>query len=71
MRDEATPSHPLVMTLANTREVLYIVNRSGNRPSHEKAAVYFDRAIDLCRRGGFRKVRLRGDTDFSDRKSVV
>jgi hypothetical protein len=53
------------MTLANTREVLYIVNRSGNRPSHEKAAVYFDRAIDLCRRGGFRKVRLRGDTDFS------
>jgi hypothetical protein len=24
--------HPLVMTLANTREVLYLVNRSGNRP---------------------------------------
>ena len=57
--------HPLVMTLANTREVLYLVNRPGNRPSHEKAAVYFDRSIDLCRRGGFRKVRLRGDTDFS------
>lgn len=57
--------HPLVMTLANTREVLYVVNRSGNRPSHENAAVYFDRSIDLCRRGGFRQVRLRGDTDFS------
>ena len=57
--------HPLVMTLANTREVLYVVNRAGNRPSHEKAAGYFDRAIDLCRRGGFRTVRLRGDTDFS------
>lgn len=57
--------HPLVMTLAKTREVLYVVNRSGNRPSHEKAAGYFDRAIDLCRRGGFRKIRLRGDTDFS------
>ena len=57
--------HPLIMTLANTREVLYVVNRSGNRPSHENAAVYFDRAIDLCRRGGFRQVRLRGDTDFS------
>jgi Transposase DDE domain group 1 len=57
--------HPLVMTLANTREVLYLLNRPGNRPSHENAAVYFDRSIDLCRRGGFRTVRLRGDTDFS------
>jgi hypothetical protein len=57
--------HPLVMTLANTREVLYLVNRSGNRPSHENAAGYFDRSIELCRRAGFRKVRLRGDTDFS------
>ena len=35
--------HPLVMTLANTREVLYLANRSGNRPSHEDAAGYFDR----------------------------
>jgi hypothetical protein len=57
--------HPLVMTLANTRELLYLVNRSGNRPSHERAPVYFDRAIDLCRRGGFKNVKLRGDTDFS------
>ena len=57
--------HPLVMTLANTREVLYLVNRSGNRPSHENAAGYFDRSIELCRRAGFRQVRLRGDTDFS------
>lgn len=57
--------HPLVMTLANTREVLYLRNRSGNRPSHEYAFTYFDRAIALCRRGGFRKIRLRGDTDFS------
>lgn len=31
--------HPLVVTLANTREVLYLANRSGNRPSHENAAV--------------------------------
>jgi len=51
--------------LANTGEPLYLVNRSGNRPSHEKAAVYLDRAIDLCRRGGFRKITLRGDTDFT------
>lgn len=57
--------HPLVMTLAHTREVLYVVNRSGNRPSHERAFAYFDRSIDLCRRAGFRTIRLRGDTDFS------
>lgn len=29
--------HPLLISLANTREVLHIVNRSGNRPSHEGA----------------------------------
>ena len=57
--------HPLVLSLANTGEPLFVVNRSGNRPSHEQAAFYFDRAIALCRRGGFRKIRLRGDTDFT------
>ena len=57
--------HPLLITLANTREVLYVANRSGNRPSHEHAAGYFDWAVKLCREAGFRKVRLRGDTDFS------
>jgi len=57
--------HPPVISLAATGEPLYLVNRSGNRPSSEGAAEYFDRAITLCRRAGFRKVRLRGDTDFS------
>lgn len=57
--------HPLVVSLANTGEPLFIVNRSGNRPSHEGAAAYFDRAIRLCRRGGWKDVLLRGDTDFS------
>jgi hypothetical protein len=57
--------HPLVISLANTGEPLYVVNRSGNRPSHEQAAAYFDRSIRLCRRGGFRKILLRGDTDFT------
>src|SRR3990170_2524304 len=28
---------PLVVSLANTQEVLFIANRSGNRPSHERA----------------------------------
>jgi hypothetical protein len=57
--------HPLVLTLANTGEVLSIVNRSGNRPSHEGAAAEFDRCIQVCFQGGFRRILLRGDTDFS------
>jgi Transposase DDE domain group 1 len=57
--------HPLVITLANTAEPLYLVNRSGNRPSHEGAHASIDRAIAFCRRAGFRRIALRGDTDFS------
>ncbi len=57
--------HPLLVSLANTGEVLRIVNRSGNRPSHEGAHREADRAIELCRRGGFRRILLRGDTDFT------
>src|SRR5438128_899794 len=57
--------HPLVLSLANTREVLGLVNRPGNRPSHEGAAAEVDRALNVCFRGGFRRVLLRGDTDFS------
>jgi len=57
--------HPLIVSLANTQEVLSIENRSGNRPSHEGAWVHCDRAVSLCRRAGFRRVLLRGDTDFS------
>jgi Transposase DDE domain group 1 len=57
--------HPLVLSLANTHEVLSVVNRSGNRPSHEGAAEQVDKALDVCFRGGFRRVLLRGDTDFS------
>jgi Transposase DDE domain group 1 len=57
--------HPLVVSLANTGEILSVVNRSGNRPSHEGAAVEVDRALRVCLEGGFRHVLLRGDTDFS------
>jgi hypothetical protein len=56
---------PLMLTLANTGEVLYIMNRGANRPSHEGAPAYFDRAIALCRRGGWKDILLRGDTAFS------
>jgi hypothetical protein len=57
--------HPLVLSLANTGEVLWLVNRSGNRPSHEGAAAAVDRVVAVCREAGFRQVLLRGDTDFS------
>jgi hypothetical protein len=62
--------HPLVVSLANTGEPLYVVNRSGNRPSHEEAAAYLDRAIQQCRQGGFAKILLRGDTDFTQTKHL-
>jgi len=57
--------HPLIVSLANTGEVLGLVNRSGNRPSHEGAAAEVDRALAVCFRGGFRQALLRGDSDFS------
>ena len=57
--------HPLLISLANTAEPLYLVNRSGNRPSQEQAELYFDKAISLCRRAGFQKILLRGDTKFT------
>jgi hypothetical protein len=57
--------HPLVVSLANTREVLRLVNRSGNRPSHDGAAEQVDKAVAVCFQGGFRRVLLRGDTDFA------
>jgi hypothetical protein len=57
--------HPLVVSLANTAEPLFLVNRSGNRPSHQMAASFIDQSDTLCRRAGFRSFLLRGDTDFT------
>lgn len=62
--------HPLIVSLANTGEVLSIVNRPGNRPSHEGAAEQLDLAIQLCRKAGFRGIYLRGDTDFTQTKHL-
>jgi hypothetical protein len=62
--------HPLVVSLANTAEPLFRINRSGNRPSHEQADVSLDKAAALCRRAGFRKIPFRGDTDFSQTKHL-
>ena len=57
--------HPLLVSLANTSEPLRIINREGNRPSHEGAWAAADDAIELCKNAGFRKFLLRGDTDFT------
>jgi hypothetical protein len=57
--------HPLVISLANTAEPLYLFNRSGNRPSQEQADIFLDKAIALTRRAGFRKILMRGDTKFA------
>jgi hypothetical protein len=62
--------HPLIVSLANTGEPLYVVNRPGNRPSHEGAAQWLDRAAALCGEAGFRKITFRGDTDFSQTASL-
>jgi hypothetical protein len=55
---------PLIVSLANTKEVLYLVNRPGNVPSHTDAAHWIDKAIDQVAPYAER-VCLRGDTDFS------
>jgi hypothetical protein len=62
--------HALVVSLANTGEVLSLLNRPGNRPSHEGAAAEVDRALRVCFEGGFRTALLRGDTDFSQTKHL-
>ena len=68
--------HPLLLTLAGHRpkvgpgEVLRLINRSGNRPSHEGAAEQFDQCIALCRAAGFQRMLLRGDTDFSQTRHL-
>ena len=56
--------HPLLVSLANTMEPLFIMNRSGNKHSSEDAEPIMDKAIALCHKAGFSDILLRGDTDF-------
>ena len=55
---------PLIVSLANTGEHLYLVNRPGNTPSCKDAAFWMDKAVEIVRPFSNR-VCLRGDTDFS------
>jgi hypothetical protein len=62
--------HPLLISLANTAEPLYLLNRTGSRPSQERAGEYLDKAITLCGRAGFRKILLRGDTRIAENANL-
>jgi len=55
---------PLIVSLANTGEHLYLVNRPGNVPSCKDAARWMDKAVEVVRPFSNR-VCFRGDTDFS------
>lgn len=57
--------HPLLVSLANTQEVLSISNRPGNWTSQQRSLGLIERAIGLCGRAGFRRILLRGDSKFS------
>jgi hypothetical protein len=56
--------HPLIISLAKTREALYLINRPGNAPSHLDSAQWIDRSLELVS-DTFEELWLRGDTDFS------
>jgi len=55
---------PLIVSLANTKEVLYLVNRPGNSTSHTGSVEWIDRAVDLVSQVAG-SVTIRGDTDFT------
>lgn len=55
----------LVVSLANTQEVLFQDLRPGSRPSNEGAADRLDEAVTLLRRAGFASIMMRGDTAYS------
>jgi len=45
---------PLLVTLANSGEILYTRNRPGNRPSHDGCFEYLDPAVEVVRDAGFK-----------------
>src|SRR5512137_1554645 len=55
---------PLLVSLANTNEVLYAINRPANVASHQDSVRWIDRAIEVVKPFAGR-ITLRGDTDFT------
>jgi len=55
---------PLLVSLAETGEPLYVVNRPGNAASHSGCVEWIEKGIALCA-PVFKEVWLRGDTAFS------
>ncbi len=55
---------PLIVSLANTKEVLYLLNRPGQAASHSGSVEWIDRAVELVAPVAG-KVTIRGDTDFT------
>ena len=54
---------PLIVSLANTKEVLYLVNRPGNVPSHDGSVKWIGRAIEVVEPYA-KGICIREDTDF-------
>ncbi len=55
---------PLIVSLANTKEVLYLVNRPGQAASHRGSVEWIDRAVGWVSQAA-RQITIRGDTDFT------
>lgn len=55
---------PLLVSIAGTREALYVVNRPANVASHQGVADWIDRALCVVN-PVFETIWLRGDADFS------
>ena len=55
---------PLIVSLANTKEVLYLINRPGQWASHSGSVEWIDRAVALVAPVA-ETVTIRGDTDFT------
>ena len=52
---------PLIISLANTKEVLHLENRPGNVASHDGSVKWIDQVVKPYAEG----ICIRGDTDFS------
>jgi hypothetical protein len=61
----------LVVSLANTKEPLYLSSLGANRPSHEGVIPLYDKATALCRKAGFKKILLRGTPTSPSRPSSI